>query len=944
MSEIGYSRIAPSKDPCCYLHCAIFLVDTASIDVAAIKDAVTKKILDRYDGELLQNGILGDDIFRMHSIQGQESVSNPFSFDVELHANTEVPGGSVQIPFDELIGRPVTLGINLPSTTFDIDYDLASHRFIEAIAGKDVGEVSLFNGIIASFSMKQPGVYTMSVKPALWKLTLTNHYRFFYQKNIKQVIAEVMCEHYIDYSVDGIAGQDNLAITRVQDWLQAGESDYEFVQRLLGKAHIYYYFTHAAKTHTAVFANCATYPNVFADARLLRYAFTDATTMQQDDVIKDYNYQKTLMSSGISSVFVTEENAAQASPTSQYHIFESNKDKQLGALPFQLYRVFQYGGSLNEVNDFTRKTIDTLETAKTAFSGASTYAAMRTGHQFRVTSGDTMRAFDYPVRPTLDGQWFVLTQVQHHAQSEGSYTNQFQATEAGGLIAAFNMRETRQGSILAEVVHVDGSDALSVDPWFGAQTDFAPEQSQYEDFLAASQPVMSPNGPQGVYVKLSSDGSNAKPFWVKLAPYMQQAPEVHSIVLISRSNDDSETPEIQSTVHSNGNKTVTPTGWTTNTSIGSSCSTSYGDSKSIRYGKTSPVDLPKAIDIVRQSYQTGKFRDAAFSSGGSYSYSTADAGRGGMLSQSQSFGCTYSKHDGAESISYSTIDQVYSEQKIIDTTSYTTISDKTYSESTIGRSESVTTIQGESKSTSTIGSSVSTSTIVGDTTSTSTVNGNSTSTNTIVGINTSTTTMNIVNSLSTTAMQNALNATGSVNSVSATGLQIAASATGLSMSASLTGISFNAQLQGLSAGANIIGSQINTSIVGDQTNTSVVGSSMGCNLIGSSVSANITGASTNMNIVGASTGVNIVGSSLDTSINGSVTRLSMLGASSSISMTGSSTDISMAGEITTISMRGVSNSVDLVGTGMRFANEAAQMQAKTVGTVAEIVAAIKMVL
>lgn len=884
ISNIGSSLMKPCKDPVCFLHCAIFLVDTSLINKSKINEYLKKKVINKKDLTLFNHGIISDDIFRVQSIQGQEQISGPFNFEVELHGNTDTPGGAIDIDFDQFIGRPVTLGINLPSKIFNKKYDVASHKFIDAVLGNDSGGISLFNGMITSFAIKQPGVYSLTVKPDLWKLTLTNRYSLYYKKNIKEVIAEILDRHNISYNMDGISGNDNIAITRTQDWLQAGENDYEFIQRIMGKAHIYYFFNHTATSHTAMFANRPAYPKVFPDNRSLRYAYTDesALGLNQDNVIKDYNYKKTLMSSAVSTVFATMQNSWQADPNISYQTFEADSEKQVGELPFQLYRIYQYGGSLNETADYTNKTGDTLETAKTSLSGASTYSDMRAGYKFSITSDDAKLYRNHPVRPSLEGQWFVLTQVQHHATGDGGYQNQFQATESNGLITHFDMHETRQGSMLAEVVHSDGNDALTGNPWYGAKSDFDPEQSSVSDSQAAPPPIDM--NTEGVYVKLSSDGSNAKPFWVKLAPHMQQAPEVGAIVLISRSSDDSEIPEIQNVIQNNGNTTVTPSGWTTNTQVGSNYSTSYGDSKSVRFGKNSKADLDNAVSIVQQEYKTGQFKDCSYSQGASYSYSTAEKGKSGILSRSKSFGSTYSNHTGAESISYSDID---------DTKNYSTISNKSYSESTIGESENITTIKGLSKSTSTIGSSINDSTINNDSTSTSLVKGDSTNTSTVDGESNNTST--IGSSVNTSTIN------GKSTSTSTNYGNVTNTSTINANSTSTTTIS---------------GSSTNTSTIGASNNVSLVGASANTNLTGASSNTSLTGTTLNTNVTGAAVNTNIMGGAVNTNITGATASLNVTGASASANVTGVSADVSVAKSTNSISIKQSSVSIDIAGTGL----------------------------
>ncbi len=100
---------------------------------------------------------------------------------------------------------------------------------------------------------------------------------------------------------------------------------------------------------------------------------------------------------------------------------------------------------------------------------------------------------------------------------------------------------------------------------------------------------------------------------------------------VTRAQDQSELPEIQSIIHANGTKVIQPSGWTANTNVGSAYSTGYGDGQSIRFGLHSQADLNRATGIVGDQYATGKFREASYSQGASYSYATSETGAPGLL-------------------------------------------------------------------------------------------------------------------------------------------------------------------------------------------------------------------------------------------------------------------------------------------------------------------------
>ncbi|HEY9133945.1 MAG TPA: contractile injection system protein, VgrG/Pvc8 family, partial [Dyella sp.] len=698
---VGRTRIKPigqagqTDSPLLYLHCAVGLAG---------------------------NQWLGDETFRLLSFEGQESISEPFDYQLQLRANT-APRQGRPLNFDAVIGRPVTVGLNLPMQDGAPD---AAARFVQALRTGSAPGMTLYNGLVTSFAMDEPGVYRIGMKPALWKLALTNRYCVHAQMNVRDVIAKLMRLHYIDYALDAVSGEDNIAIARVQDWLQAGESDFEFLRRMMSKAHIYYYFKHTGNSHTVVFANRPAYPKAFGD-RPLRYTQTaiDELGMQQDDVVFQYSYQQSLTSSGVNGQFAHQENAADQDPVPTFQTFASFMPADTGELPFNQYRSYQYGVSSATVQEYVRNTASSMVASSRQLSGGSTCTGFRMGYQFTLSGEMAAGMHPSPVRPSLEGKSFVLNKVQHKASADGGYTNSFEATDAAAMITPFSVADTQQGVILAKVVDVAGRGPTD---WrFYEPSNFDPELSRLRDTQATPQNLLA----KGVYVQFSSPGSPTEPVWVKLSASMQTVPEIGVTVLVSRANDESELPEVQNIVQANGSLVVTPSGWTANTHVGSNYSTSYGDSQSIRFGLKSAYDLDNAVSIVNSSYETGEYRDTSYSQGASYSYSTSENGASGLLSRSYSYGSTYSTQEAQT---------VWSKSILGGTTSYTTVNGNTYSEDTV------------------------------------------------TGTATHLSTQNIVSNQSTTNIQSSVNTIGMTSSLDTIGMSTSISSTGLSMGTATVGL------------------------------------------------------------------------------------------------------------------------------------------------------------
>ncbi len=672
--------------------------------------------------------------FRVASLQGQESVSQLYEFTVQLYANDSSNTSAMDIQFDQLLGQPVTISFVLPNT-------LPANTLWESVPS-DIPR-RYFSGIVADFSYSEPGSYQLTIKPALWKTTLTNRYQLYSSKTIQAVLEEVLGNHNIEYKMY----LDSVAIDREQDWIQTGETDFEFIQRLMKKANIYYYFEHHNNDHCLVLANQPQYLPLTVpgkqDKLTLKYTHSSEPDLhsQEDEHISSYQYKKSVSQTGVHSILVRSEAAWESDNIAGFSKYEATHN-DVYRLPFRECKVYQYGGSASEVQITGGKQWEMIQTAATSLSGGSTSPLLSAGHTVLLANSDSEApAYDFNsgaingnqlARPELENKEFVITQVQHKVSATEPYSNQFQATESSGLVTDFNIQDTQQGMILGTVVADETASAPNGWKYY-KKSNFYSEPHTARD-LEGGETLQE----IGVFVQLATDSmANQGPIWVKLAQHMQTVPEVGVTVSIGRSNDESEMPEVQSIVQANGSKNIMPSRWSANTSVGSNYSTSYGDSKSIRFGLHSTADLDKAITIVENAYNTKKFKDSSYSQGAGYSYSTAEKGKDGLLSESESYGSTVSKYYGASTESYSEIgdskseskiDYSYSQSTIGDTDSYTTITGKSYSKSKIGQQESDTTITGSNKSTTQInGATTNNTTHNGNISNTTVINANQTS-------------------------------------------------------------------------------------------------------------------------------------------------------------------------------------------------------------------------
>ena len=415
---------------------------------------------------------INDTQLRLQRFQGQEALSQPFEFQLELTANdamSEQGGEQIELDFNQLLGASATIILGLPETEQDVQ------------KGKYPSQrpAVFFNGIITNFALAERSTYHATLKPSLFKLGLQNNYRLFTESTILDVVTQVLTENSIQFNKSDLESATNkivmgLATYRKQDWLQAGESDLDFINRLMHKVNLFYYFTHTANGHTMVLTDQPHYQTIYQRKvndvgrseltdiiKPLYLSYTQQATLDRDDYITQFKYQQNLTTSGLTTVLAQKEATWESQNTAQTSPVFLDREHQKEKLNMQQMHIVQYGASENEVSKLTDTAVNKLAAAKYDFSGSSSCPELKAGHKFQVQetwqqpNGQTPKASAFssplPIRPQLNEREFVVVSVQHQASALGDYKNQFSAVAAEGLPTPFNPQEGHQGNILARV-------------------------------------------------------------------------------------------------------------------------------------------------------------------------------------------------------------------------------------------------------------------------------------------------------------------------------------------------------------------------------------------------------------------------------------------------------------------------------------------------------------
>ncbi|WP_444995423.1 contractile injection system protein, VgrG/Pvc8 family [Aliikangiella sp. IMCC44359] len=920
---------------------------------------------------------INDTQLRLQSFQGNEALSQLFEFDLELRANDYTSGGpgygeppvfggilnkaqSDVMNFENILGANATIILGTPETVKDVNQaDYPNKR-----------PVVFFNGIVSNFALADRGIYHATLKPALFKLSLQNHYRVFSQKNIIEVIIDVLSENNISFNKKQLETKpcaiiQGLANYYTQDWLQAGESDLDFISKLMHKVNLFYYFVHSQFEHTMIITDQPYYQSIYQrevnqqgfnvetqKLKSLYLSYTQQAGLDRDDYITQFKYQQNMTTEGITTVLAQKEANWESQNTAQVSPVIVQADNQTDKLNMKQLHLVQYGATDTEVNKMTDTAVNQLAAAKFDFSGGSSCTELKAGHKFQVKetwqgseAEQGVKASGYssslPVRPLLNKRIFVATSVKHQANAAGDYKNQFSAVAAEGLATPFNSHASQQGSILALVTDKpDGNNKgiLSSIVNLFTKTGETTHQGSAAKYLKKNvfafdkKPFMYKDNNKryhctGIYVRFIDQPKTAASTWVKLSESMQTIPEIGSYVVVGRSNDDSEIPEVQQSLQAKGSKVIMPKKYTCHTNVGNSYNTNYGDSTSISFGADINTSLETAKDIVETQRQSNDYNDVRYGESSSYTYNISKRSHNISMTGEGSVP-SFNPSDMMEYVSYS----------------YSTTNGDTYNQSIHqGNSINLSTTTGDSSNTQiTTGNNTNTTTMNGDTTNTQTTTGNNTNTTTMNGdtTNTQTTTGNNTNTTIMNGNTTNIQTTNGNNSDTTT---ITGNTTSTSTNHGDT--TNHSTVTGKSTSHSVIsgGSSSYSEVSGGSYNSSTVDTSNSVSKVGATTSESVTGVSNNTSVVGASTTESVTGVANNTSVTGVSTNESAIGVSGGLSFTGVNGSISSTTSDNSITKITDSNTARIILGGISYTNDTA-VKTETMFTETTIIGALKTML
>ncbi|EDJ4266314.1 type VI secretion system tip protein VgrG [Salmonella enterica] len=185
------------------------------------------------------------------SLDGGETLSELFSYVVQLKTPDTLNLGYVSpaanLPLKPMVGKDLCVNIEL---------DGSGKRHISGLvtAARVVGHEG------------RSVTYELRMEPWLKLLTHTSDYKAFQNKTVVDILDEVLAEY--PYPVE----KRLVESYPVRTWqVQYGETDFDFLQRLMQEWGIYWWFEHSEDSHTLVLADAISAHKACPDSPLVEW-------------------------------------------------------------------------------------------------------------------------------------------------------------------------------------------------------------------------------------------------------------------------------------------------------------------------------------------------------------------------------------------------------------------------------------------------------------------------------------------------------------------------------------------------------------------------------------------------------------------------------------------------------------------------------------------------
>jgi type VI secretion system secreted protein VgrG len=385
---------------------------------------------------------LGGDTLLFSGFAGEEAVSTPFLFTVDMLSEKQ------SIDATEMLRKPLVVELSMDGST----------RYVHGLIRRFIEQDSAYSSLFA---------YRAEIVPWLWFLSLAADCRVYEKKSVIDIIEDVFRRnHWSDFTVKTTG-----TYPKREYCVQYRESDLAFVSRLMEEEGIFYFFQHTASKHTLVLAD---------DNSAFQPVPGTSTISATERSVSGTQFQQNVGSLQVD---------AQVPPGTvtlyDYNYLDGQTPLKATVSSTGPEEIYDYPGDYTDQDTgdrYARLRLDAAETFENQLTGVSSWRGFTSGYQFKLS--------EY-FRSDLNGDWNIV-KVRHMAQLTygqadtgevtATYQNDFRAI-ATSVVFRPMLRTPRPivaGTQTALVVGPSGSE-INVDKYGRVQVQFFWERTNKDD-------------------------------------------------------------------------------------------------------------------------------------------------------------------------------------------------------------------------------------------------------------------------------------------------------------------------------------------------------------------------------------------------------------------------------------------------------------------------------
>ncbi len=342
----------------------------------------------------------GGDKFTVVSFSCNEAISTLYRYELEIKSPL-----SAAASLDDLLDSPA--------------------RFVTEINGQEYPVYGVLSSIDELRTVQGYVYYQVILVPRLWRLSIYKTNEIYTEEKTVDVIIRTVLENagFSDDADFDLIGLDDRDLLKRDYRCQFGESDFDFISRLMENEGIFYYFDHSGDAEKIIFINDMNYLSIPHPGLIFDVA---AQTSRQHNSINAWSCRKQRLAAGVT---IRDYNPDQPSQD----ISDTMPIDQMGQGTEYLY-----GDNICDAAEASYlSTIRAEEclTGKTRYYGESSVTRLQSGYLFGLNghSNETYNGVEYlAIEVNHEGQHLDMSVSAGSttSQSTPQYRNSFVAIEA----------------------------------------------------------------------------------------------------------------------------------------------------------------------------------------------------------------------------------------------------------------------------------------------------------------------------------------------------------------------------------------------------------------------------------------------------------------------------------------------------------------------------------